>query len=197
MTLPNYLTVRTCDEAYGEPCLLGETGLTLSGSQRPSAQLTAWLAGADIPCKARQVLETDLNFTGVTGLIRVPLECGNVHGIRAIWILARTAAGLTSISVRDARSATEARLHRDAAFVRQQASRYFARHAILLIQSQSTTERMDEFARFSAVYGHACPVTDRIYSMPADSDIRLSYAWLAPLVPTHGLWRERNPSEPT
>ncbi|CAD6551656.1 hypothetical protein LMG28727_05268 [Paraburkholderia kirstenboschensis] len=187
MTLPNYLTVGTCDGAYSEPCLLGETGLTLSGSQRPSAQLTAWLAGADIPRKARQVLETDLNFTGVTGLIRVPLECGSVHGIRAIWILARTATGLASIIVRDARSASEAQLDRDAAFVKQQASRYFARHAILLIQSQSTTERMDEFARFSAVYAHACPVTDQIYSMQADSDIGLSYAWLAPLVPTHGL----------
>lgn len=187
MTLPDYLTIGTCDGAYGEPCLLGETGLTLSGSQRPSAQLTAWLAGADIPCKARIVLETDLNFTGVMGLIRAPLERGGVCGVRAIWILARTAAGLTSIVVRDARSATEAQLHRDAAFVKQQASRYFARHAILLIQSQSTTERMDEFARFSAVYAHAHPVTDHIYSVQADSDIRLNYAWLAPLVPTHGL----------
>jgi hypothetical protein len=67
------------------------------------------------PGKAKKVLEADLSFAGMTGLIRVPVERASVYGIRVVRILARTAAGFMSIVVRDARSASEAQLHRDAA----------------------------------------------------------------------------------
>jgi hypothetical protein len=59
--------------------------------------------GADIPGKARKVLETDLSFAGMTGLIRVPMERESAYGMRVVWILARTAAGLTSRSACDLR----------------------------------------------------------------------------------------------
>lgn len=186
MILPNYLTAGSCNRADPALYLLGETGLTLPRSQRPSALLTAWMNCADIPGNARKVLEADSSFAGMTGLIRVPVERQGVHGIRVVWILARTVAGLTSIVVRDARSASEAQLHRDAAFAKEQASRYFARHAILLVQSRGQTENMGEFSKFSAVCGQSCPETDRLYGVQAESDIRLNYVWLAPLVLTEG-----------
>ena len=50
---------------------------------------------ADTPGKARNALETDLSFAGMTGLIRAPMERDSVYGIRVVWILPRTATGLT------------------------------------------------------------------------------------------------------
>jgi len=75
MTLPNYLTLENCDGAYGEPCLPGETGLALSGSQRPSAQLTAWLAGADISGKAK--IHVDRNKSVIRR--RFARRTANIH----------------------------------------------------------------------------------------------------------------------
>lgn len=59
--------------------------------------------GADIPGKARKALELDTSFARMTGLIRVPMERESVYGMRVVWILARTAAGLTFRSACDLR----------------------------------------------------------------------------------------------
>lgn len=181
MTLQHFLTVGAEDSAADAHCLLGETGWTLHRSNRPSSRLFNWLNGEDIPERAREILGMQLRFAEASGLIRVPPERENLCGIREVWILARTTSGLASIVVCDARGSLEAQFHRRIALAKEQASRYFARQALLLVQSQDSMDNMNEFVKFSAIHGHPNPVSDRIYSMPTENDIAVSYVWLGPL----------------
>lgn len=181
MTLQHFLTIGAADSAAGAHCLLGETGWTLPRSNRPPSRLSNWLNGEDIPERAREILGMQLGFAEASGLIRVAPERENLGGLRELWILARTTSGLGSIVVCDAKGSFEAQFHRRIALAKEQASRYFARQALLLVQSQDSTDNMNEFVKFSALQGHPDPVSDRIYSMPSENDIAVSYIWLGPL----------------
>ncbi len=181
MTWQHFLTVGAEDSTTDAQCLLGETGWTLHRSNRLPSRLFNWLNGEDIPDRAREILAMQPRFAEASGLIRVPSERENLCGIREVWVLARTTSGLASIVVCDAEDSLEAQFHRRIALAKEQALRYFARQALLLVQSQAPTDNMTEFAKFSAIQGHPDPVGDRIYSMPSENSIALSYVWLGPL----------------
>jgi hypothetical protein len=179
MTLPDYLTIPVTHESGLASRLLGETGMTLRREQRPAAPLTDWLYDENIPDKARAVLESEARFAGIAGLIRVAFEPTGGEGFAAIWVLARAPEALVSVMVRDAGSATGIQLQNDVGFSMQQARRYCARAAILLVQSRTTSESMAGFSQFSVVYEQPHPVCDRMYRAQEIDGISLNYAWLS------------------
>ncbi len=116
-----------------ERLLLGETGFSFPRTRRPAAPLAPWAHG-DVPEAARAALRADDTLADLETLSYVPLERDALGETDAEWILGRTAAGLLSIVVRDARHAEAAQLREDTAFALAEARRLHAMGAIVFVQ---------------------------------------------------------------
>ncbi|MDR8398340.1 hypothetical protein NE850_18520 [Paraburkholderia sp. USG1] len=180
MVLPDYLTIPVTNENGRGVYLVGETGMTLREAQWPASPLAGWLNDDRIPGNAREVLEADARLAGITGLIRVLAEQEGANKFRAVWVLARVPGELVSVVVRDARDASHTQLQDDARFSISQARRYWARNAIVLVQSQSEAQSLSGLHRFVSAFDQPGAERDRLYRKERDDDIGLSYAWLSP-----------------
>ncbi|WP_233832494.1 hypothetical protein [Paraburkholderia sp. ZP32-5] len=138
MQIPDYLMVSEQATSTRLAPLIGETGFSFKDRDRPGSALTPWMHAGTIPPTARAVLQTNGQFEGLTGLLRVPTEADTFGRCRAGWILGRTAYGLTSIVVRDDHHCSAEGLLDDASFAVTQAGRYCATSAVILVQQSDS-----------------------------------------------------------
>ncbi|WP_414450830.1 hypothetical protein AB4851_17435 [Burkholderia sp. 22PA0099] len=133
MKMPDCLFGRSTSTDLDEPLLLGETGFSFARTQRPAAPLAQWAHGG-VPTAARAALQAQAGFADPETLSYVPLERDSLGGVEAEWILARAAAGLLSIFVRDARGGEAGRMLDDMRFAVAEARRFRAAAALVFVQ---------------------------------------------------------------
>lgn len=177
MKMPGFLTARSANTPLDGPFLIGETGFSFSGSQRPMPPLARWTEG-EIPETTRKMLRVQGGFDGFAGLIRVAIA-SDVFGIaQAEWVLGRTSRGLLSVVVRDAGPCDANRLRDDAIFAVAEAKRYCAVAAIVFVQ-QGRIDATRCRDALQEAFDRDAVETDRLYECNVTSGVPVWFACLS------------------
>ncbi|CAD6559471.1 hypothetical protein LMG28727_06861 [Paraburkholderia kirstenboschensis] len=179
MEMPDYLMASESTTSVQMSRLIGETGISFRESERPNSALTSWIHAETIPETARSVLQSNGQFEGLTGLIRVLTEADAFGRFRAGWILGRTTDGLTSIVVRDANHCSTKTLLDDAAFAVRQAARYCATSAVILVQQNDSSGSRPAREALESAFMASDVQADVLYDSQLHSEIRVSFARLS------------------
>lgn len=177
--MPDYLVVSERPTSERMAHLIGETGFSFKESERPNSALTSWIHSESIPQTARSVLQSNGQFEGLTGLIRVPTEADAFGRFRASWVLGRTTGGLTSIVVRDANHCSTKGLLEDAAFGVRQAERYCAISAVVLVQQNDSNGGCPAREALKSAFMTSYVQSDILYQSRLHSQIPLWFACLS------------------
>lgn len=162
MKVADFLIARPANYGKSQPFIIGETGFSFDDSVRPASIMDAWLSGEGVPVAARDVLSQNPQFTEIVGLIGVPTGSPAQRRPSSGWILARASSGLISISIRDARNCDSSRLLHDAEFATDEAERFAANFAIVLVQAANGTEADNERKMLAAESGTEIPELNRL-----------------------------------
>jgi hypothetical protein len=174
MEILDYLTVRVGAQGREGLFLIGETGMTMRATHRVESTLARWMEGDGIPAQANDMLAADPRFQNLSGLIRVFAEPAGCSAYHAGWVLARSTAGLVSISVRDAATCDDAHLHDDAGLALRQAQRYCAQDAVVIVQGRALGETASAREALARAFGLADVRERTLYASGADARARLS-----------------------
>lgn len=174
MDMQDYLTVRAHAQGREGLFLIGETGMTMRATHRADSPLAVWTDGDGLPAQATDMLAADPRFQHLSGLIRVFAEPAGSCGYHAGWILARSASGLVSISVRDAATCDSSQLRDDANLALYQAQRYCAPDAVLIVQGRIPGETASAREALARAFGLTDVRDHTLYAADADTHTRLS-----------------------
>lgn len=180
MIFEDYLTIQADAPPQDFPCMLGETGFSISTAALARSAFWRWCQDGMWPRSACRILEQGLHLSRLHGLLRVVPAGGAGPASESVWILGRSDQGLVSVVVRNACGADASRLHEDAGLALRQATRYTARLAVVLVQSCCADECMEGYRRFARDLGHTSARQDCIHaSWHAESGKMLGHGWLA------------------
>ncbi|WP_139169657.1 hypothetical protein [Chitinasiproducens palmae] len=131
------MTVESGEVTEPTPSLLGDSGFNALRPGSAGGDLAAWDIGDEIPVAGRRALKARASLSEISGLLRVRIDSPVLGGSDAWWILARAAEALASLVVRDAGGISAAQFEADKRLALEQAQRYRADKAIVMLQALS------------------------------------------------------------
>jgi hypothetical protein len=159
----DFLIARPASDGKSQRFVLGETGFSFSGSDRPPSVMDTWTSGTGLPAGARDVLAKNPQFVDIVGLVGVPTGSHKQRPLFAGWILARASSGLVSVAIRDARDCTAGRLADDAQFATEAAQRFAAETVVILVQAATDKEAEIGRKALEKTFGTDVPELNRLY----------------------------------